>query len=240
VIAEQAVTLAGQLLRAALAQQSPAERSRARQIAGLIADPSAKALSIAMTDRIFRAADSRRAAKGWRDTLSMFGVPHGFSRIDRAMLRAGALASRFLPEVVMAAVRQRLRHDSRGVILPAESASLEKYLGDRRRDGTRVNVNQLGEAILGEEDAARRLEAVLSLLAHPDVEYVSVKISAIFSQIHLVAWDATLAEIKSRLRRLYRAALPLGKFVNLDMEEYRDLALTVAAFRAVLDEPEFH
>ena len=29
------------------------------------------------------------------------------------------------------------------------------------------------------------------------------------------------------------------KFVNLDMEEYRDLALTVAAFRGALDEPEF-
>ena len=67
-----------------------------------------------------------------------------------------------------------------------------------------------------------------------------MKISAIFSQINLLAWDATLTEIKVRLRKLYRAAAPGGKFVNLDMEEYRDLALTVAAFREVLDEPEFH
>jgi hypothetical protein len=29
------------------------------------------------------------------------------------------------------------------------------------------------------------------------------------------------------------------KFINLDMEEYRDLELTVSAFRAVLDEAEF-
>ena len=36
-----------------------------------------------------------------------------------------------------------------------------------------------------------------------------------------------------------RAAKKGGKFVNLDMEEYRDLALTIAAFRTVLDEPEF-
>ena len=36
-----------------------------------------------------------------------------------------------------------------------------------------MNVNQLGEAILGEEDAARRLEAVLTLLARPDVEYAA-------------------------------------------------------------------
>ena len=233
------MTLAEELLRAALARQRPAEQSRARQIAGLIADPSAKALSIAMTDRIFRSADPRRAAKGWRAIVSGFGVPRGFSWLDRVMLRVGAAASRILPEVVMAAVRWRLRHDSRGVILAAESAPLKKYLAGRRDDGTRVNVNQLGEAILGEEDAARRLEAVLTLLARPEVDYVSVKISAIFSQINLLAWDATLSEIKARLRRLYRAALALGKFVNLDMEEYRDLALTVAAFREVLGEPEF-
>ena len=49
-----------------------------------------------------------------------------------------------------------------------------------------------------------------------------------------------LAEIKARLRLLYRAAAVGGKFVNLDMEEYRDRALTATAFREVLDEPEFH
>ena len=71
------------------------------------------------------------------------------------------------------------------------------------------------------------------------MNYVSVKISSIFSQINLVAREATLEAIKERLRKLYRAALPDKKFVNLDMEEYRDLALTVAAFRGVLDEEEF-
>ena len=238
-LAERTVALAEALLHAALAQQRPAEKSRARQIAGLIADPSAKALSIAMTDRLFRSADPQRAARGWRAIVSGFGLPRGFSWLDRAMLRLGAAASRVFPGVVMAAVRWRLRHDSRGVILAAESAPLERYLAERRDDGTRVNVNQLGEAILGEEDAARRLESVLTLLARADVDYVSVKISAIFSQINLLAWDTTLAEIKTRLRRLYRAALSLGKFVNLDMEEYRDLALTIAAFCEVLDEPEF-
>jgi RHH-type proline utilization regulon transcriptional repressor/proline dehydrogenase/delta 1-pyrroline-5-carboxylate dehydrogenase len=239
-LAQQAVALAEDLLHDALTQQRPSEESRARQIAGLIADPAAKGLSIAMTDRLFRSADPNRAAKGWCHLLAKFGLPRGFGRLDRALLRAGVIASSILPEFVMAGVQWRLRHDSRGVILPAEAAALEKYLTARRLEDTRVNVNPLGEAILGEEEAARRLDAVLALLARPDVDYVSVKISAIFSQINLVAWEVTLAAIKTRLRRVYRAALAAGKFVNLDMEEYRDLALTVAAFREVLDEPEFH
>jgi RHH-type proline utilization regulon transcriptional repressor/proline dehydrogenase/delta 1-pyrroline-5-carboxylate dehydrogenase len=66
-----------------------------------------------------------------------------------------------------------------------------------------------------------------------------VKISAISSQLNLLAWDDTLTALKERLRRLYRLALKGGKLVNLDMEEYRDLALTLAAFRETLDEPEF-
>lgn len=237
--AQAAVILAERLLRAALECELPAERTRGAQVAALIADPAAKTLSMVMTDRIIRSAEPARAARGWRGVLSRLGIPKGFGWIDRMMLRLGAGVSRFLPEVVMAGVRLRLKRDSRGVILPAERGPLSQYLAQRKREGLRVNVNQLGEAILGEEEAERRMEAVLALLAREDVDYVSVKISAIFSQIQLVAWESTLTAIKERLRRLYRAAMAGGKFVNLDMEEYRDLALTVAAFRAVLDEPEF-
>src|SRR5256714_1871764 len=113
----------------------------------------------------------------------------------------------------------------------------------------RLNLNQLGEAILGEAEAARRLEAYLALLARDDVEYISVKVSSVFSQIELTAFRATVARVAERLRALYRAAARhryrhadgrvTPKFINLDMEEYRDLDLTVTAFREVLDEPEF-
>ena len=66
-----------------------------------------------------------------------------------------------------------------------------------------MNINQLGEAILGEEEAKHRMAQVISRLESPDCEYISVKISAVFSQINLVAYDATLVKIKDRLRRLY-------------------------------------
>ncbi|MCB1134557.1 MAG: proline dehydrogenase family protein, partial [Verrucomicrobiae bacterium] len=122
---------------------------------------------------------------------------------------------------------------------PAGEPAFSRYLRRRSSGSFRLNINQLGEAVLGEGEARRRLEGVLRLLARPDVNYASVKISAIYSQINVLAWDQTLAAIKERLRLLYRAAGKAGKFVNLDMEEYRDLGLTAAAFREVLDEPEF-
>jgi RHH-type transcriptional regulator, proline utilization regulon repressor / proline dehydrogenase / delta 1-pyrroline-5-carboxylate dehydrogenase len=104
-------------------------------------------------------------------------------------------------------------------------------------EGVQINLNFLGEAILGEDEAEKRLDLYLEALKRPEVDAVSVKISTICSQIDLVGWDATLETICGRLRRLYRAAG--SKLVNLDMEEARDLHLTVAAFRSVLSEPEF-
>ena len=155
----------------------------------------------------------------------------------------------YLPSLVVPPIVARLRHETQNVILPGEEEDLRRYLEERRRAGMRLNLNQLGEAILGEAEAARRLEAYLALLARDDVEYISVKVSSVFSQIDLVAFRATVARVAERLRTLYRAAArhryrhPDGrvtpKFINLDMEEYRDLDLTVTAFREVLDEPEF-
>ena len=88
----------------------------------------------------------------------------------------------------------------------------------------------------------------MALLAREDVEYISVKVSSVSSQINLVAFRPTIEEVKDRLRAFYRQAWrhhyrhPDGhvtpKFVNLDMEEYRDLDLTVTALQEVLDEED--
>ncbi|NNE93173.1 MAG: bifunctional proline dehydrogenase/L-glutamate gamma-semialdehyde dehydrogenase, partial [Verrucomicrobiales bacterium] len=237
--ADQAIELAERLLVESLDQTGAADARRMKSVADLIEDPTAKTLSMVMTDRLFRSSNPFRAARSWRDLIDRIGIGGSFSWLDRLLLKTGALASRFVPGLVILAVRKRLRSESREVILPAGEPRLTHYLKTRRHGGARVNLNQLGEAVLGEEEAERRLEAALALLARPDVNYVSIKISAIFSQINLVAWEDTLESIKERLRTLYRAALPDGKFVNLDMEEYRDLDLTVTAFCEVLDEPAF-
>lgn len=234
-----ACALAENLLRQSLARRTRAETARMERVARLIAHPEAKQLTLLMTDRVSRCGNSSRTARMWRGLLDRFGNGGGFAPADRLLFRLGKFGSHFLPGVVMAAVARRLRGESRGVILEAEHAPLTRHLAKRRAAGTRMNLNQLGEAVLGEEEAVRRLESLLRLLERDDVEYVSVKISALFSQINLAAWEQTLEAIKDRLRPLFRAARDRGKFVNLDMEEYRDLELTVRAFRELLSEPEF-
>ncbi len=236
----KATDLAETLLTEALRQQTPPETAESAKLARLMEDPGGKAFTFAMVDEVFRSHRPAIVAERWRRLLGEHGSPRYLTRVEGLLMRVGAFGSRILPRFTMKAVEERMRRESSRVILPGEAEPLHRYLTRRRSEGFRLNLNQLGEAVLGEAEATRRLDAVLAHLADPAVDYVSVKISAIFSQIQLVAWDSTLAEIQARLRVLYRVAKSLGKFVNLDMEEYRDLALTIAAFRGVLDEPEFH
>ena len=232
-------TLAERLLLRAQSEQIAAEKREAAQMARLMNDARGKAFLFAMVDEVFRSQKRGVQAERWRELLGEFGVPHYPSTLDRALMSVGGAASVVVPQLVMPLVQARMRDETERVILDGAPQALRKYLQERRGAGFDINLNHLGEAVLGEEEAARRLQMVLHYLAQPEINYLSVKISAIYSQINLLAWDETLAAIKARLRQLYRAALPERKFINLDMEEYRDLALTIAAFQQTLDEPEF-
>src|SRR5699024_8774234 len=110
------------------------------------------------------------------------------------------------------------------------------------KEGIDLNVNLLGEAILGEGEAARRLEGTHKLLARDDVDYVSIKVSSTVAPHNHWAFDEAVEHIIEKLIPLYRLAAtsaPKKKFINLDMEEYKDLDLTIAVFTRILDLPEF-
>ncbi|MDA0814123.1 MAG: 1-pyrroline-5-carboxylate dehydrogenase, partial [Verrucomicrobia bacterium] len=234
----QACELARLLLRESEPLSTAGDRARSAQMARMLDDSPGKTFTIALADQVMRFTQPRRSARRFRTLLEHLRVPAYLGMFDRALLRLAGVASNFVPSIVMPQVTAQVRRESRDVILSAEPAALSAYLSQRAKSGIRVNINQLGEAVLGEAEAGKRLDAVVERLVDPAIDYVSVKISAIFSQIHLVGYVATLEEIKTRLRTLYRAAIAHGhagsdnrpKFVNLDMEEYRDLNLTVDGF----------
>ncbi|MEM7032404.1 MAG: bifunctional proline dehydrogenase/L-glutamate gamma-semialdehyde dehydrogenase [Chloroflexota bacterium] len=248
-MATLAVDLAAALLTDSQNQQTSDEKRQANKIAGMMDDPMGKVMTMALSDQAFRSHNPSRVNDQIRYLIEGYGVPSYFADWEQVALELGTRIGQYIPHLVVPFVVARLRAETRSVILPGEEDPLREYLQTRRADGTRLNLNHLGEAILGEDEAQRRLQAYLDLLTRPDVEYISIKISSIFSQINLVAFEHTVAAIKTRLRMLYCAAMQhtferadgviVPKFINLDMEEYRDLHLTVAAFKQVLDEPEF-
>lgn len=237
---EQAVALVARWLGAAADHEHDRDREAAEQLHELIEDPDGVAFTMQFVDRVIR-PDDHAVAAGQLHELAGNGsaLPQFLSWVDRILLRTGATLAPRLPWIVMPLARRRMRQIVGHLVVDAHDEALERHLGRRRAEGFALNVNLLGEAVLGEEEAERRLRATVELLADPHIDYVSVKISAIASQLNHWAWEESLDRVADRLRRILRAAAGSDTFVNLDMEEYHDLELTVAAFTAVLDEDEF-
>ncbi|MCX6521124.1 MAG: bifunctional proline dehydrogenase/L-glutamate gamma-semialdehyde dehydrogenase [Actinobacteria bacterium] len=239
-----AVAGAAELLRASRRDTTRAERRRETRLAEVVADAGLRDLTFALTDEVLRLDDDRRAAKRFaavvRD-LGDTGGAAGLGLVDRVSLRAGALLAPRLPGLVMPLVRRRILAELDGVVLPAEDPAFARHVEGRSGEGFRLNVNVLGEAILSDAEAEARMVQLRERIARPDVDYVSLKISAVCANLDVLAFEHSVGRICERLRDLYRtaeAARP-RTFVNLDMEEFRDLPLTIAAMQRVLDEPEF-
>ncbi len=213
----------------------------------MLQTPSDKSTLAQMTDQAFRAKDPSRAVGHLVHILDVQGVPRFFSPLDRTLLRGFQSFGGYAPGVALPLVKEHMQKETANVILPGEKPMLTHHLRERTREGLRMNVNCLGEAILGEGEAGRRLQEYLQILQWPEIEVVSIKISTLDSQISALAREHTVATLCDRLERLFRTAAratfrrPAGgvvsKFVYLDMEEYRDKELTAEAFMRTLDRP---
>ncbi len=215
------------------------EAATTAQIGALVRDAEGLDLAVRFVDRVARPEDTGVAAKEL--TTLGTGAAGFLAPSDRVLLGLGSAAARAMPGVVVPAARMRLRQMIGHLVVDARDPALGKHLAKARQDGFRMNVNLLGEAVLGETEAMSRTARVAALLSRPDVDYVSIKVSSLVSQI--VTWDheGTVQRCLERLRPLYRVAAQASphKFVNLDMEEYRDLDLTIELFERILSEEEF-
>ena len=248
-IISEAIALAETWQNRANALMVPREKKRYQQLARLLVNPKDKIFLTKLIDQSFRSDNSRRVADQIRYLLAEYGIPAFFSPLERVLMQIFKYTARFFPDLAVPNAITKMRKDSRHAIVPGEIDALQAYLRKRKAQGVRVNINHLGEAVLGEEEARTQFQQYLNDLKNPDIEYVSVKISTIFSQILPLAFNHSVGKVSKRLAELYRTAAshqfsrPDGsrvpKFVNLDMENYRDLAITAAAFMRTLDRSEF-
>jgi len=246
-LTRKALYVAKRLQQRANDLQTPQEKRQQAELDRMMQSPSDKVTLVQMTDQAFRARRPSRAVEQLTHILDVQGVPRFFSPLERTMLKGFQSFGGYLPGVAAPLVKEKMQQETANVVLPAEEEMLNKHLRERHDEGVRMNVNFLGEALLGEEDAQRRLRQYLQALQQPEIEVISVKVSTIYSQIRAVAFEESLEILCDRLELLYRAAAKtkfvtpngeeLPKFVYLDMEEYRDLHLTAAAFMQTLDRP---
>ena len=246
---EEVVAQAEAWLRRADQLMTPAERKMQIRMARLIAHPMDRVVLSKLIDQGFRSKNHERAADQIRYILDQFGIPRFFSPVERFLAKSFTVLGPYLPALLVPAVIQRIMDETSAWILPGERDPLHAHLDRRTKEGVRMNINHLGEAVLGENEALSRLMRYLEDLSDPLVECVSVKISALCPHIQPLAFEHTVALLQDRLSTLYRAAAAgsftrkdgreVPRFVYLDMEEYRDLELTATVFRSTLDRDEF-
>ncbi len=228
---------------------TPAERKDQQMYATMIRNQGDKTFLSKMLDESSQIRDSKKLAKRIKHHIDTYGVPEFFNGWFRFLFKAYASFGYHFDFVAIPIIKWQLREQTAGVIINEARPHLTRHLADRSQSKIGQNVNLLGEVVLGDGEADKRYHHYLEALEAPDINYISVKISGIYAQLHALNYEESFPELVNRMSALYRKAMEfpwvdeLGvkhpKFINLDMEEYKDSHLTMKVFKATLAKPEF-
>ncbi|MGN1233956.1 MAG: proline dehydrogenase family protein [Candidatus Cryptobacteroides sp.] len=225
------------------------ERSDQAMYATMVKRPQDKKFLVKMLDETSQIRDDKKLAKRIDELIGVYGIPQFFGPSDRFLFKMYSSFGKYFYPIAIPIIKWRTRRDTRRIVLDEARPSLTKHLEERKEQNIGQNVNLLGEVVVGNNEADIRFEHYLEALEQPDINYISVKISGIYAQTHALNYEESVPELVNRMTQLYRKAIEYpyinkdgqkeNKFVNLDMEEYKDAHLTMKIFMDVLSKPEF-
>jgi RHH-type proline utilization regulon transcriptional repressor/proline dehydrogenase/delta 1-pyrroline-5-carboxylate dehydrogenase len=175
-------------------------------------------------------------------------------------LRLGLKAAGGAGWLLGAGAKSQVAGMARQFMLGNDKKEIVATLRRHHDQGIAFTVDILGEAVVSEAEAGQYAQRYLDLMevlgeetarwpgpcrsnlsprGPVPVLNLSVKLSALYSQIHPTDPDTALACICGRLRPILRRARELGAFINLDMESYALKDLTLRLFKTIFAEPEF-
>src|SRR3954464_4946547 len=172
-------------------------------------------------------------------------------------LQTGIRAARIFPWITAPILRWNVSGMARQFIAGRDPDDVMKTLRKRRREKIGFTVDLLGEAVVSEHETAEYAARCLALVEGLSeqtkgwrdplgkdtdlfpVVNVSVKISALYSQMNPADPEDAIAHLAPKLRPILRRARELGAFINFDMESYAHKNTTLELFRTLFMEPEF-
>ena len=228
---------------------TPDELKEQEKYAILVQRPNDKLLLSKMLDESSQIRNNSKLARRMKILIERYGVPEFFSKSDAFLLKMFTLIGYRFSPIAVPIFKKRLRMDTEKVIIQEERPAPDKHLDSRRKENIGQNVNLLGEVVLGNAEADRRYHHYLEALKDPRINYISIKISGIYAQLHPLNYAQSKEELCRRVATIYQQAIdhPSAdgqgalhpKFVNLDMEEYKDTELTLDVFLTVMAMPQF-
>lgn len=225
------------------------ELKEQKKYAILIQNPNDKTLLSKLLDESSQIRDNKKLALRMKVLFERYGVPEFFSSMDAFLIQLYTAFGYWFDFIAVPIFKKRLRSDTAKVIIDEKPSLLNRHLSQRRQQNIGQNVNLLGEVVLGDGEANHRYVHYLEALKDPQINYISIKISGIYAQINALNYEQNKLDLCERLTRIYQQSIDYPyldekgmatpKFVNLDMEEYKDTELTLDVFKTVLSLPQF-
>jgi len=175
-------------------------------------------------------------------------------------LRLGLKAAGGASWLFGAGIKSQVSGMARQFMLGSDPKEIIDILLKLNKQDIAFTVDVLGEAVVSEAEAeqyAQRYMDLLDLLGRELPKWpalcksnqsprgplpalnVSVKLSALYSQIHPTDPASAIRNISERLRPILRRAKELNALVNFDMESHALKDITLQTFKAIFEEPEF-
>src|ERR1700686_3110905 len=174
------------------------------------------------------------------------------------VIHTGVRLARIVPWLSSMVLRRNVSGMARQFIAGKNPDDVMKTLRKRRKERIGFTVDLLGEAVVSEQEAdeyAARCFHLLEGLAEQTRDWtdplgdgaelfpvvnVSVKISALYSQMNPADPAEAIAHLAPKLRPILRRAQQLGAFINFDMESYAHKNTTLELFKTLFTETEFN
>lgn len=225
------------------------ERKEQHKYAVMVQRPQDKKFLVKMLDESSQIRDRKKLAGRIKTLIDRYGIPEFLNGRDTFLFKMYQSFGHHFDFVAIPIIKMRLRMDTSKVIIDEARPHLTDHLATRFKEKIGQNVNLLGEVVLGNGEADHRYYHYLEALESPDINYISVKISGIYAQTHALNYEESFPELVRRMSALYQKAIDhpyvdedgntRAKFINLDMEEYKDAHFTLRLFKTVLSKPEF-
>ncbi len=255
-IEQNILRLGEAILMEARNSRRASQRHREAFLNRLLGDSSLKTQVLRLVDVLPALTDDRQLAEHLDLYLGSQELPIPWPRLAQWGLhkaRKGAAA-----HLIAAAARRLSRKMAMTFIAGETVDQVEPVLRRMWRNGLAFSLDILGEASTGESAAAAYQESYLKLIPElnrrirtwppgnvsplhrkdPRV-HVSVKVSALYSQLSPVDPDGGVKVIKDRLRAIFSAAALAEASVIVDMEQYDYRTITLRVFQELLEEKEF-
>ncbi|MDQ6654357.1 MAG: proline dehydrogenase family protein, partial [Verrucomicrobiota bacterium] len=175
-----------------------------------------------------------------------------------AALKPAIRLSHIFPWIAGPFMRWNVSGMARQFIAGRNPEDVMKTLRAKRKQQIGFTVDLLGEAVVSEEETNEYATRAMELLDHLAQETrgwtdplgrntelfpvvnMSVKISALYSQMNPADPADAIAHLAPKLRPILRRAKELGAFINFDMESYAHKNSTLQLFKTLFTDPEFN